>query len=50
MTNTYNDIHNSKAIQIIGGNPAEAHPVSLQHVFRGKERNKAPLIVIDPRP
>ncbi|MET0027086.1 MAG: formate dehydrogenase subunit alpha [Candidatus Thiodiazotropha sp.] len=49
MTNSYNDIHNSKAILIIGGNPAEAHPVSLQHVFKGKEQNNAPLIVIDPR-
>ena len=49
MTNSYNDIHNSQAILIIGGNPAEAHPVSLQHVFRATERNRAPLIVIDPR-
>jgi len=49
MTNSYNDIHNSQAILIIGGNPAEAHPVSLQHIFRAKERNRAPLIVIDPR-
>lgn len=49
MTNSYNDIHNSKCIVIMGGNPAEAHPVSLQHVLRGKERNRAPLIVIDPR-
>ncbi len=49
MTNSYNDIHNSKAILIIGGNPAEAHPVSLQHVFKAKEENNAPLIVIDPR-
>ena len=49
MTNSYNDIHNSKAIMIIGGNPAEAHPVSLQHVLRGKEINQAPLIVVDPR-
>jgi formate dehydrogenase major subunit len=49
MTNSYNDIHNSKAILIIGGNPAEAHPVSLQHVFQATERNNAPLIVIDPR-
>lgn len=48
MTNSYNDIHNSKAILIIGGNPAEAHPVSMQHLFRAKERG-APLIVIDPR-
>jgi formate dehydrogenase major subunit len=49
MTNSYNDIHNSNSILIIGGNPAEAHPVSLLHVFQGKERNNAPLIVIDPR-
>jgi formate dehydrogenase major subunit len=49
MTNSYNDIHHSKAILIIGGNPAEAHPVSLQHVFKAKEENNAPLIVIDPR-
>ncbi len=49
MTNSYNDIHNSKAIFIIGGNPAEAHPVSLQHVLKAKEQNNAPLIVCDPR-
>ncbi|MES9925279.1 MAG: formate dehydrogenase subunit alpha [Candidatus Thiodiazotropha endolucinida] len=49
MTNSYNDIHNSKSILIIGGNPAEAHPVSLQHVFKAKEQNNAQLIVIDPR-
>jgi len=49
MTNSYNDIHNSRAIFIIGGNPAEAHPVSLLHVLRAKERNNAPLIVCDPR-
>ncbi|THH34851.1 formate dehydrogenase [Aliishimia ponticola] len=49
MTNSYNDIHKSKAIFIIGGNPAEAHPVSLLHVLRAKEQNNAPLIVCDPR-
>ncbi|SES79518.1 molybdopterin-dependent oxidoreductase [Oceanicella actignis] len=49
MTNSYNDIHNSKAIFVIGGNPAEAHPVSLLHILRAKERNNAPLIVCDPR-
>ncbi|MBT3335366.1 MAG: molybdopterin-dependent oxidoreductase, partial [Methylococcales bacterium] len=48
MTNSFNDIHNAKAILIIGGNPAEAHPISMQHIFRAKERG-APLIVIDPR-
>ena len=49
MTNSYNDIHNSRAIFLIGGNPAEAHPVSLLHVLRAKEQNNAPLIVCDPR-
>ena len=49
MTNSYNDIHNSKAIFVIGGNPAEAHPVSLQHLMKAKEQNNAPVIVCDPR-
>ena len=49
MTNSLNDIHNSNAIFLIGGNPAEAHPVSLLHIMRAKERNNAPLIVCDPR-
>ncbi len=49
MTNSYNDIHNSKAIFLIGGNPAEAHPVSLLHLLKAKEQNNAPLIVCDPR-
>ncbi|MGG5818337.1 formate dehydrogenase subunit alpha [Falsiroseomonas sp. HW251] len=49
QTNSYNDIRNAKTMIIMGGNPAEAHPVSLQHVLSGKERNRANLIVIDPR-
>ncbi len=49
MTNSFNDIRNSRAIFIIGGNPAEAHPVSLLHVLKAKEENNAPLIVLDPR-
>jgi len=49
MTNSYNDIHKSKAIFLIGGNPAEAHPVSLLHMLKAKEENNAPLIVCDPR-
>ena len=49
MTNSYNDMHNSKAILMIGSNPAEAHPVALQHIFKAKEENNAPIVVIDPR-
>ena len=39
MTNSYNDIRKSKTMIIMGGNPAEAHPVSLQHLLAGKELN-----------
>ncbi|WP_078456290.1 formate dehydrogenase subunit alpha [Solemya velum gill symbiont] len=49
MTNSYNDIHNSKSILLIGSNPAEVHPVSLLHILKAKEENNAPIIVIDPR-
>ena len=49
QTNSYNDIRNAKTMIIMGGNPAEAHPVSLQHVLTGKEVNRANMIVIDPR-
>ena len=49
MTNSYTDIRNSKTQIIMGGNPAEAHPVSLQHLLEGAEMNKANVIVIDPR-
>jgi len=48
MTNSYNDIHNSKAMLLIGSNPAEAHPVAVQHLLRAKE-NGAKMLVIDPR-
>jgi len=49
MTNSYTDIRNAKTQIIMGGNPAEAHPVSLQHLLEGAELNHANVIVIDPR-
>jgi formate dehydrogenase major subunit len=49
QTNSYNDIRNAKTMIIMGGNPAEAHPISMQHVLSGKEINRANMIVIDPR-
>lgn len=49
MTNSYNDIQNSKAIFLIGGNPAEAHPVSMQFLLKAKEQNHCQFIVCDPR-
>ncbi|CAO4136385.1 formate dehydrogenase subunit alpha [Methylorubrum extorquens] len=49
QTNSYNDLRNAKTMIIIGGNPAEAHPISMQHILSGKEINRANLVVIDPR-
>ncbi len=48
MTNSYNDMHLCKSMFFIGSNAAEAHPVAMQHVLRGKE-NGGKLIVADPR-
>ncbi len=48
MTNSYNDMHNCKSMFFIGSNAAEAHPVAMQHILRGKE-NGAKFIVADPR-
>ena len=39
QTNSYNDIRNAKTIIFMGSNAAEAHPVSLQPVLSGKEKN-----------
>ncbi len=48
MTNSYNDMQNSKAAMYIGSNAAEAHPVSMLHMLHAKE-NGCKLIVVDPR-
>jgi len=48
MTNSYNDMHNCKSMIFVGSNAAEAHPVAMQHVLRGRE-NGAKVIVVDPR-
>ena len=48
MTNSYNDQHNCKSMLFIGSNAAEAHPVAMQHILRGKE-NGAKMIVVEPR-
>lgn len=48
MTNSYNDMQNSKSMFFIGSNAAEAHPVAMQHILKAKE-NGSKLIVVDPR-
>ncbi|MFQ5916129.1 MAG: molybdopterin-dependent oxidoreductase, partial [Nitrospinota bacterium] len=49
MTNSMNDIRNSRSILLIGENAAESHPISMQHILTAKEVNKAQVIVCDPR-
>ena len=48
MTNSYNDLMNSKCMFFIGSNAAEAHPVSMLHALHAKETG-ARMIVADPR-
>src|SRR5436190_11364597 len=48
MTNSYNDMQNSKCAMYIGSNAAEAHPVSLLHMLHSKETG-CRMIVVDPR-
>jgi formate dehydrogenase major subunit len=49
MTNSLNDMRHAKSFIFIGSNPPEAHPVSMQHILHAKEKNNAPIIVVDPR-
>jgi len=49
MTNSFNDMHNCKSILFIGSNPAEAHPVAMQHILIAKEKNSCKIVVADPR-
>ncbi|GAB3387082.1 molybdopterin-binding domain-containing protein [Azotobacter armeniacus] len=49
MTNNWVDIKNANVVFIMGGNPAEAHPVGFKWAIEAKIRNGAKLIVVDPR-
>ncbi|TAM48617.1 MAG: formate dehydrogenase [Burkholderiaceae bacterium] len=48
MTNSYNDMQNSKCALYIGSNAAEAHPVSMLHMLHAKEKG-CKMIVVEPR-
>ena len=49
MTNNWVDIKNADVVLVMGGNPAEAHPCGFKWVIEAKIKNKARLIVVDPR-
>src|SRR5437588_74379 len=46
MTNSYNDMQNTRCALYIGSNAAEAHPVSMLHMLHAKETG-AKMIVVD---
>lgn len=48
MSNTWNDLGNSSLIVVMGGNPAENHPMSMAHINRARAKG-GKLLVIDPR-
>jgi formate dehydrogenase major subunit len=48
MTNSMNDIRNSRGVVVWGENICTSHPVAMQHVLTAKERG-AKVLVIDPR-
>ena len=49
MTNHWIDLKNSDCIFVIGANPAENHPASMNWVTRAQEERGAKLVVVDPR-
>ncbi len=49
MTNNWVDIRNANLVVVMGGNAAEAHPCGFKWVIEAKIKNKARLLVIDPR-
>ncbi|WP_409311020.1 formate dehydrogenase-N subunit alpha [Pectobacterium sp. B1J-3] len=49
MTNNWVDIKNANIVLVMGGNPAEAHPVGFKWAVEAKIKNGAKLIVVDPR-
>ncbi len=48
MTNTINDYRNFEMDLIIGQNPAEAHPIAMQHILEGQKRGGT-VVVVEPR-
>ena len=49
MTNGWTDVANADVVLVMGGNPAENHPVGFRFVMEAKTKRKAKLICVDPR-
>ena len=44
MTNGWTDVANADVVLVMGGNPAENHPVGFRFVMEAKRRRKAKLV------
>jgi formate dehydrogenase major subunit len=49
MTNGWTDVANADVILVMGGNPAENHPVGFRFVMEARLKRKAKLVCVDPR-
>jgi formate dehydrogenase major subunit len=49
MTNGWTDVANADVVLIMGGNPAENHPVGFRFAMEARRNRKAKLVVVDPR-
>ena len=49
MTNGWTDVQNADVILVMGGNPAENHPVGFRFVMEARRKRKAKLVCVDPR-
>jgi formate dehydrogenase major subunit len=49
MTNGWTDVANADVVLVMGGNPAENHPVGFRFVMEAKTKRKAKIVCVDPR-
>src|SRR5436309_2830068 len=49
MTNGWTDVANADVILVMGGNPAENHPVGFRFAIEAKRNRRARLVTVDPR-
>lgn len=49
MTNGWTDVANADVVLVMGGNPAENHPVGFRFVIEAKRKRNATLVCVDPR-
>ena len=49
MTNGWTDVANADVILVMGGNPAENHPVGFRFVMEARRKRNAKLVCVDPR-